>query len=438
MFKHRLRIAFEELMRERNSGGNILLEAISLLLIGAIIFIYALNNYNRDNVDNMLKNGIKQTGIIQVQSDNNTYPSEDKYLEYSGIAHLNFINELSKENCIEAVVGYSWGSLDAGDFVDSEGNHVLDKSFSMSQNAGEIYISVDGKEMKCIDTLYVGEDYRKIFNINVSTEFSESKYDDYLEKYDGIIYMGNCLEKMAEGTVIKDSYGNTYVVGGNIKKGTKMPKIDNVSSEIIAYEEMDYRILLLQKTELLFSRTDSLCFGIKKGYSLNDVRNVVSEKAQKINYSIQVKNFDGIFKNKASQNKTFIKFIEQIMIIVLITVIILQVSMQSVHIIENFGNYGILYANGFSTKDLFCIFIIQNILKGCISLFITLGVGYFLLEILYGETIFSLYILYKIVITYVLWKVILCGLSIAVFATVVSILIFSRKQPAVLIRENRK
>lgn len=66
MFKHRLDIAFEELMREHNSGGNILLEAISLLLIGAIIFIYALNNYNKDYVDKRLKNGINKTGIIQI------------------------------------------------------------------------------------------------------------------------------------------------------------------------------------------------------------------------------------------------------------------------------------------------------------------------------------------------------------------------------------
>lgn len=438
MFKHRLRIAFEELMRERNSGGNILLEAISLLLIGAIIFIYALNHYNREHVDNMLKKGIKQTGIIQVQSDNNTYPSEEKYLEYSGIAHQNFINELVQEDCIEDISAYSWGNIDAGDCVDSEGNYVLEKSFDMSQNAGEIYFSVDGKEMKCIDTLYVGEEYDKIFNIDVNAKFSENQCDVYLEQYDGIIYMGNCLEAIEAGTVIKDSYGNTYVVGGSIKKGAKMPKIDNVSSEMIAFQEMDYRILLVQKTEWLFNRTDSLCFGIKSGYSLNDVRNVISEKAQIIHYNIQVKDFDGIFKNKAAQNKTFIKFIEQIMIIVLITVIILQVSMQSVHIIENFGNYGILYANGFSMKDFFYIFIIRNILKGCISVFITLGAGYVLLEVLYAETISSLYPLYKIVITDVLWKVILCGLSIAILSTLVSIFIFSRKQPAILIRENRK
>lgn len=217
-----------------------------------------------------------------------------------------------------------------------------------------------------------------------------------------------------------------------------MPKAENVSSEVIAYEDMDYRILLVQKTDILFNRTDSLCFGIKTGYSLNDVRSVVSENAQKLNYGIIVKDFGGIFKNKSAQNKTFIDFIKQIMIVVLITVIILQVSMQSVHIIENFGSYGILYANGFSMKDFFYIFAIQNILKGCISVFITLGAGYFLLEILYAETMSSLYVLYKIVITYVLWKVILCGTVIAILSTLAALLIFTRKQPAVIIRENAK
>lgn len=46
MFKHKLRIAFDELIRERNSGGNILLEAVSLLLIGVMLFIIDMNIYN--------------------------------------------------------------------------------------------------------------------------------------------------------------------------------------------------------------------------------------------------------------------------------------------------------------------------------------------------------------------------------------------------------
>lgn len=46
MFKHKLRIAFDELIRERNSGGNILLEAVSLLLIGVMLFIVDMNIYN--------------------------------------------------------------------------------------------------------------------------------------------------------------------------------------------------------------------------------------------------------------------------------------------------------------------------------------------------------------------------------------------------------
>ena len=54
MFKHKLRIAFDELIRERNSGGNILLEAVSLILIGVMLFIVDMNIYNEKTVSNIL------------------------------------------------------------------------------------------------------------------------------------------------------------------------------------------------------------------------------------------------------------------------------------------------------------------------------------------------------------------------------------------------
>lgn len=60
--KYQIRIAFEELIRERNSGGNILLETISLLLVGIILFIGAINDYNQIVVQSALKGNLKNTG----------------------------------------------------------------------------------------------------------------------------------------------------------------------------------------------------------------------------------------------------------------------------------------------------------------------------------------------------------------------------------------
>lgn len=81
MFKHKLRIAFDELIRERNSGGNILLEAVSLLLIGVMLFIVDMNIYNEKMVSNILVSDLDNTGIISIEDDNNY----DRYETMEGL-----------------------------------------------------------------------------------------------------------------------------------------------------------------------------------------------------------------------------------------------------------------------------------------------------------------------------------------------------------------
>lgn len=218
-----------------------------------------------------------------------------------------------------------------------------------------------------------------------------------------------------------------------------MPKIDNVSEQTTAYEEMNYKMLIVEDIKSISSASETMCFKVKEGYSVNDARAEITEIAQKINYGTTVKSFKGIFNNIELKNKTFINFIEQILFVVMITVIILQVSMQAVHIIENFGNYGILYANGFSAFDHFTIFLIQNILKGITAVFLTLGAGYLILDIFYSDSIcmYSLYVLYTVILKYVLWKVLMCALAIAILTTIVAFGLFYRKPPSVLIKENK-
>ena len=179
---------------------------------------------------------------------------------------------------------------------------------------------------------------------------------------------------------------------------------------------------------------------LKDGYSINDLKNEMSILGRKMNYTLAVKNFKIIFDTIGFKNKTFVNYIKQILYIIMITVIVLQVSMQVVHLLENFGNYGILYANGFSAGDHYFIFLIQNILKGIIAFFIALGAGYLILEFMYTDIVsrYTMRILYNVVLKYILWKVALCAFTIAIFTAIIAIVLFKRKSPAVLIKESKK
>ncbi len=443
MFKHKLRIAFDELIRERNSGGNILLEAVSLLLIGVMLFIVDMNIYNEKTVSNILVSDLDNTGIISIEDDNNY----DKYETMEGYERFKkeymqrfniFLNELNNYKGIDAAIEYQWSDMSIDLYTDTNGNKVFTQSFNIAEQTYESYTMFTEDEIgRNISTLCVGRDYNKLFKIDVITDYTEDEENEIFSKYTGIIYMGDALEHIEPGTVITSEFGETYIVGGTIKKGDKMPKIEDVSGQATAYEIMDYKILIVRN---MIEVPEKICFKLKDGYSMNDLKNEMSILGRKMNYTLAAKNFKVIFDTIGFKNKTFVNYIKQILYIIMITVIVLQVSMQVVHLLENFGNYGILYANGFSAGDHYFIFLIQNILKGIIAFFIALGAGYLILEFMYTDIVskYTMRILYNVVLKYILWKVALCAFAITIFTAIIAIVLFKRKSPAILIKESKK
>lgn len=443
MFKYKLRIAFDELIRERNSGGNILLEAVSLLLIGVMFFIIDMNIYNKKNVSNILVEGLDNTGIISIENNNdyNMYETEEEYelfkKEYMQKFNM-FLNGLNDYESIEAILEYQWSDIDVDLYVDLNGNKLFDESFNTAKQTDDIYTSFTEDEIgRVIGTLFVGRDYHKLFKINVITDYTEDEENEMFNQYSGIIYMGDALRHIEPGTVVQNALGETYIVGGSIKKGEKMPKIEDVSSQTTAYEIMDYKIFIVRN---MVEIPEKMCFKVKDGYSMNDVKEKMAVLSTNMNYNLTVKNFKSIFDTVGLKNKVFINYIKEIAYIIIIMVIILQVSMQVVHLLENFGNYGILYANGFSEGDHYFIFMIQNILKGIIAFFVSIGAGYLILECMYADIVsdYTMRILYDVVFEYVLWKLIVCVLIIAIFTAIIAIILFKRRTPAMLIKESKK
>ena len=162
MFKHKLRIAFDELIRERNSGGNILLEAVSLLLIGVMLFIIDMNIYNEKTVSNILVSDLDNTGIISIEDDNNY----DRYETMEGLERFKkeymqrfniFLNELNNYKGIDAAIEYQWSDMSIDLYTDTNGNKVFTESFNIAEQTYESYTMFTEDEIgRNISTLCVG------------------------------------------------------------------------------------------------------------------------------------------------------------------------------------------------------------------------------------------------------------------------------------------
>lgn len=414
MVNEKLRIAFDELLREKNSGVNIFLEAISLLLIGIVFFLQALNGYNKNEVDKILKYGVKDTGIVAINS-------------YEELEKLDIFEE--KMKYINGVEQVGYGDIGIIESTEYKGDF-LEKIYEMQEGHQEICFNWDENEWgKNVETAMITVGSEDFFDFKIDEGYSFKTCEKLLEEYEEVIYLGSKLKGFEKGTVLYNKDNQKVIIGGYINEDLKMVKSE-ISGESIAYFEMDYKILRIMK-----KRVGYTMFAISKGANMREVKEKIFELAQEYNVDINVKTYEGIFDGIESRNRTIISFLDRILIVVLITVVLLQICMQSVHIIDNMKNYGILYANGFSMSDHFLIFSIQSIIKGFLATFLSLGAGYLIIDWYYTDMIYSLDILYSVLLRYVSWKVITCAIVIAAFTAIISITIFSRKTPKELVQE---
>lgn len=420
MMKGKLRIAFDELIREKNSGSNILLEGIGLLLIGVIIFFQALNNYNEIEINKILKYGVKYTGMA-VANSYNTLEDLEK-----------FKSEIKNIKGIQQIGFYGEGLFDRDDF---KGN-VFDEIYEIQKVHRDIlWDRSEGEEQwgKVMESVNLIEGSEKLLNLEVSKGYEFDKCNSLLNDYDEVIYLGSKINKLKIGTVIYDRYNRKAIIGGYLEPDLRMVK-DEISDGTAAYMDMNYKVLRVFKNE--FPDWGDVVFGISSDSDMNKIKDEICLLAKTHNVDMTVKTYEGIFDNTAGRKSVLISLLERILFVVLLTVIIFQICIQSKHIIENFRNYGIMYANGFSTSDHFCIFIVQSIIKGIIAISLALGAGYLLIAAFYSDGIYSIDVLYEVIFNYVLWRVFLCAVVIAIFSAIVSITVFLGKTPKELIQES--
>ncbi|MBD5137287.1 MAG: ABC transporter permease [Lachnospiraceae bacterium] len=417
MVRGKLRIAFGELLREKNYGGNILLEGVALLLIGVLIFFQALNDYNENETDKILKYGVKYTGVVVNDSCDNLEDLE------------RFENEIRNIKGIGQVGSAGQGSFNTEDFKDN----VFDEIYEIQKGHRDIFGDLQEEEFgNVIESVNLVEGSEKLFNLGVSKGYKFDQCNSLLNDYDEVIYLGSKISKMKIGTVIYDLINGKAVIGGYLEPNLRMVR-DEISDEAAAYMNMDYKVLIVRKDEL--KNRSNIIFAINNDSDMNTIKEEIYQLARMYKVDMTVKTYRGIFDGIASSKKALINLLERILSVVLVTSIILQICMQSTHIIENFRNYGILYANGFSTADQFFIFAVQSLVKGIIAMSLALGAGYFLMDVFYSNEVYSLDVLYDVVLKYVLWKVGICAVIIAILSVLISIVAFKGKTPKELVQE---
>ena len=141
--------------------------------------------------------------------------------------------------------------------------------------------------------------------------------------------------------------------------------------------------------------------------------------------------FDRIYEIDREENENYIK----LAIVVMFSVIMIQLCMQSTNILKSTQKYGIYFANGFTKKDLYLMVVIENILRLLISLLITS-----VLTIMYLNHSFSMMpdllarIFYEIK-TFVVADTLAISVLVVAAGTLLPMGIIAKMKPAMLIKE---
>ena len=417
MPRGKLRLAFDEMLREKNSAVNVILECIALILIGIIIFIQSLNGYNRSEADKILKYGVERSGKIVINEVEENAMLEEFYKEFRNVEGIKAV-----------------GSVTDGNFgIEDYKDNVFQKIYDQQTGNKDVLFDFDEEwGGKVVETILMVQGSENIVNMKVSKGYSFDECKKLLQEYEQVIYLGNKLSGYEIGEVVCDEEGKRSIIGGYLEEGQRILK-EEITNEPIPYIETDYKMLMLQRNEEKY--WGDPIFSIDKKADMNEVKEKIVQLGKEYGIDVNVKTYSGIFEGIEKRNKTLTDFLGRIAFIIVITVVILQICMQTVHLIENFKNYGILYANGFSAGNHFFVFSVQSIIKGIIAFAMAIGVGYFIIDIFYTDMVYSLDVMYDVFWNYVSWKVGICALIIAILTSVITIFMFTRKTPKELIQE---
>lgn len=418
MPRGRLRLAFDEMLREKNSTINIILEGVALVLIGIIVFIQSLNSYNRNESDEILKYGVEKSGKIIIHTNGISF---DIFSE--------FIKDLNRIEGIKAV-----GNIVDGNFtVENYQDNVFEQVYEQQKDNQEIFFDVDEEfDAKIIETILMVQGSEDVVDLEISEGYEFDECDNLLKEYEQVIYLGSKLSGYEVGQIVYNERGEKSIIGGYLSENNRILR-EEITNETIAYLKTDYKLLLVHSDEK--QNWGDPIFSIEKKSDMYEVRKNIVRLGKEYGIDVNVKTYTGIFEGIEKRNKTITDFLGRIAFIVIITVVILQICMQTVHLIENFKNYGILYANGFSAGNHFVMFLMQSLIKGIISFAMAIGVGYFVIDVFYTDMVYSLDVMYDIFWNYVSWKVGICALIIAILTSAITIFIFTRKTPKELIQE---
>lgn len=415
-FRVRIRLATDNMVWHPGELlGSILLCILSLLLTAVLFLLSDMNANRREQLERCFRMESSQIGYIKNFSENEL--DDEKYLELvrsiDGIAPVAVYD-----------TSHLWTVDFVSDLAEFQRGHKPRGEFNMPGIEGGLDIfEVNAAGWSMLDLeLYQG-----------------IGLDEFREQYDMKeyvpVYLGYEYRRIVEaGTVLGTDYmGITYIIAGILKPGMRMPKdLDNLNETDAAFAyPMDYGVLKVEPDFGL--STHMLTIFAEEGVSFQEVQERIQTAAEEAGIFVEIASLEAIFDSYDRMQRPVNRYMLQMVLVVGLTVCILFTCYQTISIITRRSEYGILYANGATTRDLVAIILIENLVKLLIALIIMIPVFLLLVQKAYAFWSLDQSVISQLFWSRIIWKILSAGLGMVLLSSLLPVYTLTHYTPVSLI-----
>lgn len=408
-------LLFDSIIRRMKSFCfSICLCIVSIVLFAFAIYIYEDSIYCVNNADKILCEGIDGTGVIGIVN----------YLDLNEEIRRfrNEVYELEEVNAIGTSLqpGYLYWGLDEISDIQSE------------------YIDMEDNESQSVMGIFVENTALRLCDLQM--ENGEIVDDKTPEENCTYLYLGNNLKDIPVGTEYTVEVGTEtlrFVVKGILKKGAKFisGNLFMKTGDFLAescYTNLDSMVLASGND----SNINLWMYSINEGTDFDIVETKINDIADKYGVRIYYGRASDITNERMKATKELNNAIIKLLGIVLLVSIVIMVCVQITAIFNNASEYGILYANGYSMRQLCAMQFFENVIKMTVSLIAAIFIAKKLLLFSFARMSDLTTVFYDIYYNYVIAKMIAVSILIVVLASIIPVIVLGKYKPIELIGGN--
>lgn len=388
----------------------ILLICISTTSMGLISFYEKIYDYSESSCKKILSTPIDKVGLIHIKDD--SYYSEDAF---------SFLKEAKSSDKISNI-----GSIETFKVNDRLSELADIQNRYSSDNA-------DGE----LEWIYMDKTVIDLCKLSFSSKLDTSISEERKNVFS--LILGCNFNGIKAGTEYHEQINDTteyiYVVAGILKKGQKFISnnltIGSGAGTSVSTQQLDNAVIF---TGDVYPTTSRWIYTASDHTSLEDAEAYLSKLASAHSIDMRFSSLHANFKYSKMKTQQIQYIFGELFVLTAIGTIIINLCMFSILFFNRMKDYGILYANGFSSSELRAVFLFENLFKCSLGCFIAASIIYGMMYHFFAFDSETLRMVNSIFLHHIVWQLFILDLLFVILFSMIPFALLEKYPPNKLMK----